>query len=625
MQNYLSSQLASSLGQSSVEISEGEYDQAREAVGDDYNEQLSRYVEIAEETDSETDQEAAREYEEAAENQREFADSAQQYETTYEEYQQAVDNGDDERARELARELDRHAEDANESGTAVEENYEDVTESTSEDLTEEREVVEEKREEIQAQQAEVQGAEFVETEIRIESATEAISFTEPLGVDGQLVTENDEPIANQEVAFVIGEQTVTTTTDSSGMFSFTYRPTALPVETTSLEIQYEPAASSEYARSSTTIPVSVTQSAPVVTIDTAPDTVAFGDEITIGGTVGIDGVGAAGVPVVISIGDERIGETRTNEEGTFEFTGTVPGTVPAGEGTIRAELPLQEQALTSAETTEPVAIEETDTRLSMTATQADDDDEAIVASGRLATADGQAIANQPVRILADGTAVATVETNDAGEYETRIDAPSTRDGTVDVTVVYDDPGTNFADSQATDIVTGLPITLPVFDTLQRYGPLITLAGLGLILLAWELWRRDRTTSDTTTLPYDFSSDSMTEASSNSTQQVSASSLLELARERLSDGDTNQAIRLAYVAVRSHFGTTDVPGWTHWEFYNEVATQLEDPERDTLLSITEQFERAVFTSISIPENAAIAVIAAAERLIMDERPSAQAAD
>ncbi|MFC7008581.1 hypothetical protein [Halalkalicoccus salilacus] len=68
-------------------------------------------------------------------------------------------------------------------------------------------------------------------------------------LEGRLVTETGEPIANQEVAFAIGEQTVTTTTDDDGAFSLTYRPTTLPLETSSLEIQYEPAASTEYARS----------------------------------------------------------------------------------------------------------------------------------------------------------------------------------------------------------------------------------------------------------------------------------------------------------------------------------------------------------------------------------------
>ncbi|MFC7224079.1 hypothetical protein ACFQKF_13220 [Halalkalicoccus sp. GCM10025322] len=629
MQRYLASQMASSLGQSSVEISEGEYDQARQLVGDDYNEQLGRYVEIAGETDSGADEETAREFEEAAQNQREFANSAESYEETYEEYQEASEAGDEERARELARELERQSETTGESGTALEENYGDLEGATGEDLSQERQAVEEKRQEIQAQQAEIRELEFVGTEIQIESATEAISFTRPLELEGRLVTETGEPIANQEVAFAIGEQTVTTTTDDDGAFSLTYRPTTLPLETSSLEIQYEPAASTEYARSSTTVPVAVSQTEPTVAIESAPQSVAFGDEATIAGTVGLNGNGAAGVPVVIRIGDERIGEVRTNADGTFELTGTVPGAVPSGDREISAELALQEQALASVETTQPVVIEETDTRLSMTATESDEEDDVIAVSGRLATADGRTLSNQPVRILADGTAVGTVETNDAGEYRTTIDAPPTTDGTVEVTAVYDNAGTNFASSRATDTVSGISITYSLLDTLQRFGPAIILGGVGLILLAWDFRRGRRTVSDDAR-SYGLDRDSTTEASPDATPRVSASTLLGLARERLDEGETDRAIGLAYVAVRTHFGSTDAPGWTHWEFYNEAANQLEDAERDTLLSITEQFEHAVFAPVSISETAAAAVISAAEHLIGDgqdqsSQPSAQAAD
>ncbi|MFC7008580.1 transthyretin-like family protein [Halalkalicoccus salilacus] len=356
---------------------------------------------------------------------------------------------------------------------------------------------------------------------------------------------------------------------------------------------------------------------------------AFGDEATIAGTVGLNGNGAAGVPVVIRIGDERIGEVRTNADGTFELTGTVPGAVPSGDREISAELALQEQALASVETTQPVVIEETDTRLSMTATESDEEDDVIAVSGRLATADGRTLSNQPVRILADGTAVGTVETNDAGEYRTTIDAPPTTDGTVEVTAVYDNAGTNFASSRATDTVSGISITYSLLDTLQRFGPAIILGGVGLILLAWDFRRGRRTVSDDAR-SYGLDRDSTTEASPDATPRVSASTLLGLARERLDEGETDRAIGLAYVAVRTHFGSTDAPGWTHWEFYNEAANQLEDAERDTLLSITEQFEHAVFAPVSISETAAAAVISAAEHLIGDgqdqsSQPSAQAAD
>ncbi|WP_336362012.1 hypothetical protein [Halalkalicoccus salilacus] len=612
--DYLSSQLSSSLGQSSVELSQGEYDQARKAVGDDYNEQLSRYVEVAEATGSESDQQAAREFEEAGENQREFIDATEEYDRTYQEYQEAKAAGDDERARELARDLERQSQEVDESGAALEENYENLDETTNEDFSEEQEAVEGTRGTVSSQQADVEAVEFVATELVIDSATETISFTEPLEAEGRLTTAEGEPIANQQVTFAVGEQTVTTTTDSTGAFSFTYRPTALPLDTTSLEIEYQPPSGSEYATATTTVPVAVEQAQPDVTIQTPSQPVAFGDELTVTGTVGVEGTGAAGVPVAITIGDERIGQTTTGADGTFEFTGTVPAAVAAGDATTRAQLPLDGQALTEAETTGSITIEETESQLSLTATQTDDG-ETIAASGRLATADDQPLANQPVRILVDGTTVGTVETDESGEYEATIDTPATVDGTAEITAVYDGAGTNVADAEATDTVSGLPIAQTLLDELWWPGLLIT--GLGLLLAIWAYRQRGQGRDDSAAS--DLMRESPADDEPTRPERVPAPVLLELARERLNEGETNRAIGLAYVAVRSHFGGTDVPGWTHWEFYNETEPQLDDAERNTLLSITEQFERAAFAPGTIHRNAATTVISAADQLIERSKP------
>lgn len=616
--DWLSAELAASLEESSVELSEGQYDQARDAIGDDYDEQLSRYVEVADESDSDSDQEAAREFEAAAENQREFTDATEQYETTYDEYQEAVEAGDDERARELARELQRLSEDVNESGTTLEENYETISELTENDLSEEQQSVADQRAEIDSQQSDVQELEFVGTELTIDAATETISFTDPLVVDGRLTTEDGEPIANEEVTFAIGEQTVTTTTDSTGAFTLTYRPTVLPLDTTALEITYEPDAGSEYADASTTVPVSVKQSEPEVTIESVTDPVAFGDEMTVTGTVtgDGDGDGAANVPVVVSLGDERLGEVETNSDGTFELTVATPGAVPAGDRTIGAELPLTRQALTSAETTDTTTVEETETQISATATTTDDD--RIAVSGRLATADGRAITNQPIRILVGGTAVTTVETDDTGAYETTVDAPAVSDGSTEVTAVYDGAGTNLADAQATDGVAGLAIVSSPLDSLWWPGMIVT--GLGLLVLLW-VYRSRRKARSTDALPYAIGRQAGTEAelTDAATHHVPAHVLLELAHTCQQNGETNRAIRLAYAAVRTHLGASTVPGWTHWEFYNETGSQLDEPQRETLLSLTEQFERAAFAPGSIPHSAAASVITAARQLIQQSRP------
>ncbi|ELY34003.1 carboxypeptidase-like regulatory domain-containing protein [Halalkalicoccus jeotgali] len=617
IQQRLSAELAASLGEGSVALSEGEYELARETVGDDYNEQLSRYVELAEESDSGADDETVRQFETAAENQREFADSAEEYEATYNEYQEAVDSGDDERARELARELQRISEETEESGTALEENYANISESSSQDLSEERQNVASERESIEAQQQEVQELEFVGTVLEIEPPSGPISFEEPLVASGTLTDEDGNPIASEEVSFVINDRTVTTTTDADGEFTLVYRPTVLSTDTESLEITYEPDAGSEYADASTTVPVTVEESQPIVIIESVSDPVAFGDELTVTGTVtGSDGEGAGSVPVVVSLGDQRLGEVQTDSEGAFELSTTTPATIPAGEGTLRAELPLEGQALTSAETAAPMTVEETETQTTMTAAKTDDDRVAV--SGRLATADGRALPAESVRILVGGSTVGTLETDRTGEYQGTVTPPALAGQSAEITAVYDSAGTNLADSQGSDTVTGLPVTQSILDAVWLPGTILVALGLGVV--GWVYRRRQQTTGGDP-LSYALGSYAGSEAdgADAETPHVPAHILIGLARKCHQNGDTDRAITLAYTAVRNHLRANAAPGWTHWEFYNETASDLDDAQRNTLLSITEQFERATFASDSIPDNAASSVITAANHLIGNTRP------
>lgn len=609
IKEWLASELAASLGEGAGEISADDFEAVDETLGAEYNARLSRYADIAEATSQ--SQANVELFRRTAENERRFADLSQEYRTTYDEYQAARQAGDEQRARELARELERTERNINELGRELERNFQNITDSTTANLSEQRQAIENQREAIAAQHSQIQGFEFVETELMIEPTPEprAISSIDPLSLTGQLTTAEGEPIAYEEVAFTIGSQTVTTTTDSTGAFTLTYRPTTLSANTTSMKITYEPDASSRYASSNATVPVSVEQTTPQVTIDTVSNPIAYGQTMEVTGSVGVDGIGTGGVPVIISVGGQRFGEITTGPDGTFTFTATVPSTIPPGPQQVQAHLPLENQALRSATTTAPTTVEQTNTQIGMTATRTDTGQIAI--SGRLATADNRAIEDQPVRILIDGTPVRTVQTDDTGGYAATIKPTSVIDGTAGITVVYDGTGTNLADAQASTTVTGLPIAPALLDRL--WGPGLIPVGIGLVVLMWA-YRYRRNASTAEEVPSIGDRTSETENSEPESYRIPAPILLEHAHEARRDGDTDRAVNLAYAAVRSHLGTDAMPSWTHWEFYNETADDLEKDERYTLLSITEQFERAIFTSEAIPQHIVTEVLTAADQLI-----------
>ncbi|UTF54830.1 Ig-like domain-containing protein [Natronosalvus rutilus] len=597
VERWLSGWLTDQLGGGAIQLSQGEYDRASQYVDEEYRDRLDQYVDVAGETEGESQEET---FEDAQEEQRRTTETAHEYEETYEEYEGARATGDDERARELARELETLAEELNDSSTALRDHYEAIETETGADLSEPDTAIEEVNRDVQETQAEIREAEFVETELSIEATgPTTISFLEPLEARGQLQTVDGEAIANEPVRLEIGAQTLVTETDATGAFTVTYRPAGINASTTDLAVGYRPANESGYLGSQTDVPVSIEPVEPTLSDLEATDQARFDDQIQLTGAATVEDVPVNGLPLAVTLDGQRVGEVRVSE-GQFNGTVTVPLSVPAGDQELRVAWPHEDRALAPANATTTVTITETDSALSMDAEPVAGD---LQVTGRLTTADGDGVANQSVALTLDGDAVETVRTNADGRFEGEL-TPSADAESVTVGATYDDPGTSLAGAQAETTVTlatqegsGLPTWL------------VAASGLGgvvaLVLVGWW-YRRAQPASTPAPDP-----EPPAEAESEDTGSTRALVRTQLAQaaDQLANGQPDAAVERAYTAARHELasGLAAAGALTHWEFYHRYHERANEATRDRLRAITEGYERAAFDPTGLTESEAATVL------------------
>jgi len=89
------------------------------------------------------------------------------------------------------------------------------------------------------------------------ATAERISFRDPLRVSGRLTAANGTPLADRVVRLRAGNRTRRTTTNASGGYSFTYRPTLLSLDAERVTLRYLPRNLSAYRSNRTVIPIEV--------------------------------------------------------------------------------------------------------------------------------------------------------------------------------------------------------------------------------------------------------------------------------------------------------------------------------------------------------------------------------
>ena len=602
-------------------VSVGAFD-ACEMLDEEYDAFFERHVTVEDETTDDDEERASDLFGTTGSDHAEYAELVEEFYATLEAYEDAREAGDDERAAQLAMELRAIHDRIQELGVQLQGDFEELDAITTIDLDPAIENTEQTTTEASSLFEAVENETFTATTLTAEAGATA-SFADPATVTGKLHDENGTVIADARIVIDDGDGVQTTRTDADGTFELAYRPT--PTSTTGvteLGIRYEPQGDAPYQRATTTLDVDIEATPSAIDLDPL-DSAAFQDNVTVAGTVTANGTGIEDVPVTIELADDRNTTVETRPEGHFAGNVSLPMTVPPGTATVEASVGDVEFALEPSSESTTLEVTETSTTLDV---EAETGSETATVSGQLQTVDEVAVAGRPIDVEV-GDETRTGETDDDGTFAVELPAA---DAERTATVTYAEAGTNLASSTETIGIAGAESSLT--ETIQSFiaenpllASLLALVGAANVLvwgaifaIRWRRWRANRR---------GFLGDS--EAVSGAVDGESGRGAVEtgpktsretqmLAEPAGPDLPPEITVQRAYATVRSTLGedrngdSADVR--THWEFYQELASEVDSDTQEALRTVTEAFEAATFAPSPIGEERADAAVDAAKRCV-----------
>ncbi|MDB9299361.1 hypothetical protein PN417_00150 [Halorubrum ezzemoulense] len=632
--SHLATQLGSRLNLSAAALGEGEYAEGRLPLeAEEYAVLLERYSSVAADIGAE---ETADRFNLTREQQLQLADSIEELEITGQEYQNAVNNGSDEKARQLARELLTTAEELNQTTTELNEQYEALETETEIDFNATQESISVVQQTVQRAAAGVIDREFTETNITVETNQTTVAASDPLRVSGQLTTIEGAPIRNASVSVSLGEDSITTRTTETGQFGTTYRPLLASTSAKNLTVAYTPTGSEPYLPVTETVAVSITeQAATSVELENTTQAAAFTEPVQATGQVMIAAEynrSLAGIPIVLTLDQQRIATAETNASGRITLSGSMPETIPAGDANLQVSIDRRELAIERSMATAPITVRSTPTDLSIDPTvTSTNETRNVTVGGQLRTADGDPLSDRSIRVAIGETTLGTVETNASGGYQATYELPAgLRGSDITVTATFEGTGTNLEASAAQQRVPLPSAGVGVGRVLAGVvgGGLLVMSVIVVLLASrgvdreWitQTWARVTDSTDpaadsgTTTTT---ASSATTGLSDNGQIEAVTQASLHSAREALAAGHPNVAVQSAYAAVRSRLQSSDSLSTpqTHWEFYRQLHA---DHEINTaqLAQVTEAYETATYSADGLSSDAAAETLSAVEELIGD---------
>ncbi|ELZ42640.1 hypothetical protein C463_10610 [Halorubrum californiense DSM 19288] len=636
---YLASRLGDRLTESALAISVGEYERGRAPLDEEYGDLLDQYGAVARDLDEE---EVAERFNLTREQQRSVITTIENLEATRAEYEAAVEEGDEERRRELARELLAGAEELNQTATALTRQYTTLGNETGIDFEEAQRAIEDAQVQVGEAAVVIEQREFTATRLTAETNRTAVSVSRPATVSGRLTTANGTPVTNGLIRVRTGADSVATRTGRNGTFAATYRPLLASTAASNLTVAYAPARSDRYLPAVRTVPLSIAERANTsVTLTEATGTVAFDQPVRADGTVQVDGApeGAiGGIPVVLAVDGRRLATAETEPDGEFVVDGVLPADVPAGETDLEVAIDRRDAAIDRSAAASSLTVRSTPTTLSLTATA--DDGRNVTVSGALTAGEGTALPTREVAIAVGATETERVATGGDGRYSETVAIPDDVEPgeSVTVTASFDAAGTNLQASTATRQVTP-PQSSGAngggsADTVAETTALTSLLVAGLIVVgallvigrrAVRRWGRrlgsglglisepgDDAPPDSST-PGDAAGARAETNADAGGEPPSSGTPFDRARTALSAGQPDDAVRIAYAAMRSGLQPpeADATG-THWEFYRRWRDDA-DVDRTRLRTVTEAYETAAFAPDSVSSDTADDAVTASDEL------------
>ncbi|ESP90021.1 hypothetical protein [Candidatus Halobonum tyrrellensis] len=598
-----------------------------EAIESEFPSLASRYAAVAEATEETGDDNVSRVLNRTAERQLAYVRAVREYRETLAAYREARRGNDVQRARELAQELSRQGERVVTLGSRLSADYETILANGTLDVAPAGEITEEVTANVSETTEEIRTAEFDPPTLTVSANSSTASFVDPVAISGELRADDGTPLANRTVVVSAANATFETQTDPDGTFEVVYRPTTAPTGPVEVVARYVPGNGSQYTATVARTNVSVESVEGTLRLgaDAGASALGFGDDVSVVGSLRVDGRPVAGVPVTVVLDGIPFNATRTNESGGFALSEPLPAAVANGSPTLAVRVVRENRAVTAAPASTTVPVDTTTPALAVRAARLGA--ETVRLSGRMTVGDTP-VTGARLEIRRGTETLATVRSGEAGSFATNVSVPDVpANESVAVTVAYDPPGGNLAPADVTLDVGTAPRSdglVPDVDTGFSLGPLDdldpTLLALGALVvlvvllavsgLAYESWVEGGLRSVggwTATLggddaQRDGSATSRSERARideppESVRSDAGDLLLDAAEMQLREEGSDAAVVRAYAAARrsldARFGID--PTLTHWELLTAYRDALDRESGEALERLTAAYERAAFSS------------------------------
>ena len=627
IEEHLESLLADRLAEATDESTDGDYEDAREPLGEGYDETLAQYAEVVGESEAEP-------YSEARDRHTEFIDAGERFDERREAYRDAREGGDNEQADELRGDLQDDAADISERGEELSSSYQTLEAETGIDHSDEIEQIETRQTGVDEFLSQTTDAGQVNTLLLVEADRTNISFDEPARINGQLQTASGEPVDDQEVSIAVGSQTYDVETDAVGQFEITHHPVDSLGETT-LDVVFRPNETSEYRATQREIPVTVEQVEAEIQLEPPESTASVDSDHPTEGTVVAGELDrpVPGVSLAVFVDGQQLETVDTDDSGEFSVETPIPRSTDSGTVDIEVRTVETDQAIGSASETTQGQIEPASTSIALDVEADEADSETVDISGSLETEGGTPIRDSTVGLTVDGETVETVNTNLEGSFSETIRLPETTDNsTATVGATFGGEGHLEATTETVEIRTqpaafdgggetqpsspqnaGEPSIagLPARELLFVGGGLLGLFGL--VGLWWV--RRDRAVP---TAAYDVAEPpprSDVDGSSDESTPASSRELYSAAERQLAADAYDGAVVLAYAAVRRQLGELlGLPeGVTHRELAQSYPPS-DHEDSEALEQLTQQYEQVRYAADGVDESTAVRAVSAAEEIL-----------
>ncbi|MFD1633352.1 carboxypeptidase-like regulatory domain-containing protein [Haloplanus ruber] len=629
--------------------------------GGAYSSLAARYSNVARLTGDPGDDAASRVLNRTAEHQFAFVRAVVRYRSTLETYRRVRQQGRVRRAQALARRVSQQGDAVVAAGDRVISDYRILAGNSTIPVSRARSITSSTMSNASATTEEVRTASFNPPRLVLSRNVTPASFDDPAVVRGRLSDPDDgRPLSDRSIVVQTPEMTLRTETNANGTFNVTYRPTAAPVGNATVVVRYRPRDDSEYTPVENRTNVSVRPTEATLQLNETTSTVGFGDELRVRGRLGAGGVGAPNASVIVSVDGTPLATTETNETGRFVATGQVPAAVPSGSSSLTVSLAPGDRALRADPVSRSVEVERTTPRLFAGTERLDADTARIFGAMRVGTT---RVSNASLEIRRDGNPITTVSLSDEGTFERNVsllDLPA--NGTAVLTVVYDPPGGNLEPVELRagvgPVSTGLPEIPPASEVVaDRIQPLLrldpvpfavgSLAVLLIFLVASGAALRGRgrlrfggmsrrigavgsllghdSGSAGTDWPAEMPSPATERGGDGDTADADVDqeeTFMQAAHSRFNDGRTDDAVIVAYGAVRHHLQSrlgVD-PSLTHWELLTVHRDALADDQREALERLTAAYESAAFSPARSTVETAHAALDSAAHVLGRERVS-----